>query len=208
MKRTAFTMLELVFVIIVIGILAVLAMPNFNRQPLQEAAEQVASHIRYTQHLAMMDDKYDPADPLWFRENWQLEFKRVSSPLSIYYEIYSDIDHLGNSDSTTHKEVANDPLTASSLDGNSNITELTKYGIKAVSFSDSCHVLTSVAIGELSFDTFGRPYYYISATKPLATNIYKYLIQADCIISLEHQTEGNAIITVRPETGYVLVTYP
>ncbi len=30
MKRFAFTMLELVFVIIVIGILAVLAMPNFN----------------------------------------------------------------------------------------------------------------------------------------------------------------------------------
>ncbi|MDO9208669.1 MAG: prepilin-type N-terminal cleavage/methylation domain-containing protein, partial [Sulfuricurvum sp.] len=39
MKRFAFTMLELVFVIIVIGILAVLAMPNFNRHPLQEAAE-------------------------------------------------------------------------------------------------------------------------------------------------------------------------
>ena len=207
MKRFAFTMLELVFVIIVLGILAVLAIPNFNRHPLQEAAEQVAGHIRYTQHLAMVDDKFDPADILWFREYWQLEFKRVGNPLSIYYEIYSDIDHLGNSDSTTHKEVASDPLTANSLDGNSNITELTRYGIKAVSFSTSCHASTSVAIGELSFDTLGRPYYYINSSKPLVANIYQYLIQTICTISLEHQTDGNATITVSPETGYVSVTY-
>jgi prepilin-type N-terminal cleavage/methylation domain-containing protein len=33
MKRYAFTLLELVFVIIVIGILAVLAMPNFRGNP-------------------------------------------------------------------------------------------------------------------------------------------------------------------------------
>jgi prepilin-type N-terminal cleavage/methylation domain-containing protein len=57
MKRFAFTMLELIFVIIVIGILAVLAMPSFNKNSLAEAAEQVAGHIRYTQHLAMVDDK-------------------------------------------------------------------------------------------------------------------------------------------------------
>ena len=59
MKRLAFTMLELVFVIVVIGILAALAMPNLSTSPLQQAAEEIAGHIRYTQHLAMMEDKYN-----------------------------------------------------------------------------------------------------------------------------------------------------
>ena len=64
--KKAFTMLELVFVIVIIGILAVVAMPSFQRDTLQEAGNQIISHIRYTQHLAMMDDKFNPADATWF----------------------------------------------------------------------------------------------------------------------------------------------
>jgi prepilin-type N-terminal cleavage/methylation domain-containing protein len=203
MKRFAFTLLELVFVIIVIGILAVLAMPNFNRNPLVEAAEQVAGHIRYTQHLAMVDDKFDPNDQLWFRENWQIEFK---SATNVYYEIYSDIDHLGNSDSTTHKEEATDPLTGDSLDGNSDITDLKKkYAIESVTFSANCR--GNGTGKELAFDALGRPYYYITSANPPVTNMSQYLLTSDCNITLVHPTEGNAIITVRPETGYVSVSY-
>lgn len=208
MKRFAFTMLELVFVIIVIGILAVLAMPDLKHNQLQQAAEQVAAHIRYTQHLAMSDDKFDPTDQLWFRENWQLEFKKVNSPLSIYYEIYSDIDHNGNSDTVNPEETARDPLTNEYLDGSNDITDLTrKFGITNVAMSNSCHVASSTAIGELSFDALGRPYYYITSANPPVSNIYKYLLTQDCTITLTHP-DGTATITVRPETGYVSVNYP
>jgi type II secretory pathway pseudopilin PulG len=210
MKRFAFTMLELVFVIIVIGILAVLAMPNFNRHPLQEAAEQVANHIRYTQHLAMVDDKFDPNDTRWYLENWQFEFKRFTTPLRIYYEIYSDIDHNGNSDTVSPEETARDPLTHDYLDGSNKNTDIVrKFAIKSVTFSPSCHVNTSSAIGELAFDHLGRPYYYITGDpggKPLATNMYQYLLKGDCNITLTHP-DGTAVITIRPETGYVSVTY-
>ncbi|MDP2078308.1 MAG: prepilin-type N-terminal cleavage/methylation domain-containing protein [Sulfuricurvum sp.] len=214
MKRFAFTLLELVFVIIVIGILAVLAMPNFRGNPLQTAAEQVASHIRYTQHLAMIDDKFDPNDSLWFRENWQIEFK---SATNVFYEIYSDIDHLGNSDSTTHKEEATDPLTGDSLDGNSDITDLKKrFGITSISFSSNCSGRNNNTGGnptggtgkELSFDSIGRPYFYITSATPIVSNIYAYLLTSDCNITLVHQTDGNATITIHPETGYVSVAYP
>jgi prepilin-type N-terminal cleavage/methylation domain-containing protein len=203
MKRTAFTMLELVFVIIVIGILAVLAMPNFNRQPLQEAAEQVASHIRYTQHLAMVDDKFDPTDSNWFRENWQIEFKKFNSPAERYYEIYGDTDHLGNSDES---ETARDPLSNKLLDYDGNITHLTnKFEIIDMAFSDNCHVGSGV--GQLAFDNLGRPYYYLTQTLPTVANIYQYLLTSICTISLKHKTDGNATITIQPETGYVSVTY-
>lgn len=66
--RKAFTMIELVFVIVVIGILAAVIIPNTRTNPLQEAAIQLLSHIKYTQHLAMTDDTYDENDPNWYKK--------------------------------------------------------------------------------------------------------------------------------------------
>lgn len=213
MKRFAFTMLELVFVIIVIGILAVLAMPDFRSNQLQQAAEQVAAHIRYTQHLAMVDDKFDPTDPLWFRENWQIEFTSTAS--NVWYKIYADTDHNGNCD-VINKEAATDPLNNVTLDGNSDITDLKKrFSITRVTFSPSCSGRNNNSGGlptggtgkELSFDAIGRPYFYITSATPLNSNIYAYLLTSDCNITLSHPTEGNATLTIRPETGYVSVSY-
>ena len=139
MKRFAFTMLELVFVIIVIGILAVLAMPNFNRHPLQEATEQLASHIRYTQHLAMVDDKFDPADANWWKTKWQLEITGTS------YNLYSD----KNDNGFTTGEAAIDPLTKTPI---SSVDLAPKYGITAIT-----------APATLAFDNMGRPYHGFTA---------------------------------------------
>ncbi|MDD3598372.1 type II secretion system protein [Sulfuricurvum sp.] len=203
MKRFAFTMLELVFVIIVIGILAVLAMPNFTTNPLQQAAEQVARDIRYTQHLAMMDDKYDPADPAWFRENWQIDF--TSTPSNVFYTIFSDMDHGGNADDG---EIALDPLTREKMyvdliNGTSDRTNLKdKYGISQVTFQGGCNIGN-----ELSFDALGRPYYFLTSAAPTSANIYQYILAQDCNITLTHPTEGNAILIIKPETGYVSINY-
>ena len=57
--KKAFTMLELVFVIVVVGILAAILIPRTERSPVQECAVDLLSQIRYTQHLAIIDDKYD-----------------------------------------------------------------------------------------------------------------------------------------------------
>ena len=59
MKKRAFTMIELIFVIVVVGILAAIMIPKLNRNASREAANQILTHIRYTQHLAMQDDKYE-----------------------------------------------------------------------------------------------------------------------------------------------------
>jgi hypothetical protein len=53
----------------------------------------------------------------------------------------------------------------------------------------------------------GRPYDYVSETVPLTTDIYARLLTEECNITIVHQTEGNATITVSPETGYVSVRY-
>ncbi|MFA6189885.1 MAG: type II secretion system protein [Sulfuricurvum sp.] len=199
MKRFAFTMLELVFVIIVIGILAVLAMPNFRGNPLQTAAEQVASHIRYTQHLAMVDDKFDPTDATWWKERWQIRF--LTNGATNYYDIFSDVNQGGNSDEI---EEAIDPLTherlgsGNTLNTPNNSVNLTdNYGITAI--AGTCIIGGTNKIG---FDQLGRPYLGVSA------GIFSNSVPVGgCTIILQHQTDGNATITIHPETGYVSVAY-
>ena len=58
-------MIELVFVIVVIGIITAVMLPRIDRDNVYEAAQQLISHIKYTQHLAMMDNKFDDTDDEW-----------------------------------------------------------------------------------------------------------------------------------------------
>ena len=75
-------MIELIFVIVVVGILAAIMIPKLNRNASREAANQVLTHIRYTQHLAMQDDKYEnfisnQSKP-WFKLRWGITFNKTS----------------------------------------------------------------------------------------------------------------------------------
>ena len=205
MKRFAFTMLELVFVIIVIGILAVLAMPNFRGHPLETAAEQVASHIRYTQHLALVNDVYDPISTHWNYARPQISFRECNDVANDghYYFVGSDKDY-----STGHiaeSESAIDPLTKKRLywlnsqcnsdiysERDQSLLLKQKYGVT---------VLPAANCNTISFDNMGRPYNTFSTTNP-----YVGQLANTCTITLSHQ-DGNATITVHPETGYVDVNY-
>ena len=72
--KKAFTMIELVFVIVVLGILAALALPRMDRDLRQEAKDNLLSDICYTQHLALTDNKTNPADPNWQSKLWKITF--------------------------------------------------------------------------------------------------------------------------------------
>ncbi len=208
MKRLAFTLLELVFVIIVIGILAVLAMPNFRGHPLQDAAEQVASHIRYTQHLAMIDDTYNPNDSTWWQTRWQIQFENYAPNPGKIYVIYRNMDKDTNEDDD---EIARDPQTKQLMRGADkdiaippfkymdNLLISKKYGITNVAFSAGCNA-SSATSNRIGFDNLGRPYTRSSTVTPFAN-----LLVNNCVITLVHP-DGNASITVHPETGYVSVT--
>lgn len=209
MKRYAFTMLELVFVIIVIGILAVLAIPSFNSNQLERAAEQVASHIRYTQHLAMTDDKYDPADATWYREKWQIRFRRLMGENG--YVIFSDsVNTQRNADNA---EIAIDPLSGERMNGfdrwdAGNLSA--SYGILGtnVGVVQSCFTadgsLVTANAGVFAFDHLGRPYSGVSN----AGTPTQYRMVNDCNLTLTDNTGQRAIISVRADSGYVSVFYP
>lgn len=191
--KKAFTMLELVFVIVVIGILAAVVIPRIGSNKLQEAAIQVASHIRYTQHLALVDDKFDAGDATWHREKWQIQFE--SGATEVGYVIYSDRNQGGAADNT---ERAIDPLSRKTISEDSDVANLKKkYGITQVQFDATCRGGTT---GELSFDFLGRPYFHLTST----SNNYENLLTANCDITLT-SSEGNAYVRVHPETGYACV---
>ncbi len=72
-------MIELVFVIIVLGILASLAMGRMDRDLKQEAAETILSHIRLAQQLALSDNKHrSDNDAKWQRAYWRFQFSNCS----------------------------------------------------------------------------------------------------------------------------------
>ncbi|MGD9717505.1 MAG: Tfp pilus assembly protein FimT/FimU [Sulfuricurvum sp.] len=208
MKRSAFSLLELIFVIVVIGILAALSIPNMNYSPIQQLGEQVASHIRYTQHLAMSDDKYDPTDETWYREKWQIRFRRLMNENG--YVVFSDADQNRNTDTA---EIAIDPLSGERMNGfdrfeAGNLTA--SYGILGTNLGveQSCftadNTLVTANEGVFAFDHLGRPYSGVSN----AGSDDQYRLAADCNLTLTDVNGNRAIITVRAETGSVSVTYP
>lgn len=216
MKRYAFTMLELVFVIVVLGIMAVLAMPRLDRDPLAEAAEQVARHIRYTQHLAMVDDRFDPTNPQWYSEMWVFRVHHTSdvnnnSEEEWFYEVFSDnAPYNGNS---TINEEAIDPLTKQTLGNGSldntvaddKIINLTRqYGITNVTFSGGNNPRNDLGPTRVAFDNLGRP--YRDADPNANANWRTFMLTSNLNITL-FNAEGNATITVTPITGHVSVTY-
>jgi len=228
--KKAFSMLELVFVLVVIGILAAVIIPSTRTNPLQEAATQVVSDIRYTQHLAMMDDKFDSTDTNWYKERWSIRFKQdlvysLLSPAGLYsnvwaYTIYGDTSHDGNPNLS---EIAKNPLNNSQYlsGGYNNILHVddeksmkkmrlgTSYGINEVSFSGGCR--SNVLY--IYFDHLGRPFNSMNTTAAYesASAGWHKLLTSACKISLcEGSCTGTSsdteiVISIHPETGYTCI---
>ena len=202
--KKAFTLLELVLVIVVIGILAYTISSSFKCNSLREAADQLVSHIRYTQHLAMQDDKFDPKDATWYEKRWQIRFPHttISGEIIYYYEIFRDENKKGNSNLS---EEAVDPLTRQTIgDGTTAIASISskspvnltkKYGISSI--GGTCSILG--AFPTIAFDILGRPYLdtYTGQTSNILHN--------DCNIILNN-SDGNITITVKKETGYTYIS--
>ncbi len=219
--RIAFTMLELVIVVVLIGILSVGVVPLFQRDMLAEAAHQVASHLRYTQHLAMVDNKFNPDDAQWYKARWQIFFTKAKGADHHWaYTIFSDgAGHTGNPDLS---EVAINPLDSSKLltggysgnhitqyDGDRSSNELNighEYGIDNVTFSGGCQLPASRL--RLAFDYYGRPIY---DNQKLFDGMYtkkgkSMLLKKQCRILLS-KNNTTISIAIEPETGFVHILY-
>lgn len=177
-QKKAFTMLELVFVIVVLGILAALALPRMDRDLRQEAKDNILSAIRYTQHLALMDDKTNPTDTNWQVNLWKISFQSDGS----YYTVSSNTNF------------AVDPDGGNLMDGGTNASKNIFIGKK--------YSVDSVTGGcsEIGFDNLGRPF-----TNTISGSTYAGYMSSDCNIIVSFAQSGitDLNITIATETGYV-----
>lgn len=225
--HNAFTLLELVFVIVVVGILAAVVVPKSDTNRLREAALQVVSHIRYTQHLAMTDDRFDTTDSTWYKTMWQIRFTDGIEPLSgkVAYGVFSDTDK--NQAPTAGGNVAVEPLSGLLLTGgvtnalpyddpNNRIYKKANlgmtYGVIGLDFGSEC---TKSGSRRIAFDHLGRPIKgTISIPESTASTYLDVLnlITGTCVITLctvedcDLATNDEKVeISIEPETGYAYI---
>ena len=204
-NRHGFSMIELIFVIIVIGILAALAIPRLERDIRQEAAINILSAIRYTQHLALIDDKTDPRDAQWQKKLWSIHFTNNSTHGGAYYVVGADNDQNGTIGKFS--ESAIDPANGKYMyhhntnpiqqDESPNVILGKQYGINSITPSGGC------TVKHIGFDHLGRPHVSLGG----ATNDYHTYMTSDC--NLTFTFKNNSIdplsIIIEKETGYAYI---
>lgn len=231
--KKAFTLVELIFVVVVIGILAFALWPK--KQPTQalEAARQIVAHIRYTQHLALNDDKFATHTYIatdgtkkniaidWYKRLWRITFSNLTADkdckiggwqYAVYQNIAGDLSDKGQPNGTI--EAARNPAQAgkvlsacySGLSTNTS-DELNlgqTYKIENIYFSEFA---TDSRIQGIIFDELGRA--YPSGDFSQAYNNGKKFKLGDNNsygrITLSAKDGSVAKILVFAETGYACV---
>jgi len=213
--KKAFTMLEFLIVLLIIGILSVAIVPSMKSNKLREAAVQVVSHIKYTQHLAMVDDQFDTTTTDWYKKRWQIIFanythKNPTVKTNVAYSIFSDTSLSGKPDLS---EIAKDTSDLNSIlsGGHSNLDDVNYNDLNAkLSLSDTYGVIdydlkggcSKYSNSRISFDHFGRPMFGdISSMDGPYEDSYNRLVTEQCLIVLS-TVDDSITIAVEPETGY------
>jgi len=208
-KNNAFTMLELVLVIVVLGILSAVTMPKLDRDLKQEAADTILSAIRYTQHLALTDNKHKFNDPTWQRAFWKISFENCSGG-GLFMGIGTDMDREGDTDfSEAALDASNGkPMfwlnTSSCSTGDDlssaseNIFLTKKFGVSAVAGTNSC-----AGVQHIGFDHLGRPHVSFSAS---SIPNYASYINDTCTFTFTMSDNTTLIINIESETGYAYIS--
>ena len=208
-------MLELIMVIIILGILSSLAIPRMDRDYKQEASDSMLSHIRYTQHLALTDNKHKFDKAKWQQRFWRIVFGTCTGN-NRFFMIGTD-DNMETSSNAffSRNEAAIDPSTSKPFfwvsgqacpnggDGTSSeeVFISKKYGIKTILAGGGC-AGTTATMGHIGFDNFGRPHYgFGSSTQPN----YNSLITQACKFTFTLSDDDTFSITIQPETGYAQI---
>ena len=188
-------MLELVFVVVVIGILAAVAIPRLERDNSAEAAYQIARHIRLAQHHALVDDKYENGNPDWKGKMWAITFRTSK----YCYAVYTNLDYPTGTQADEN-ESAIDPLTKKRLYSDTNCNESNartddvllwkSFGVNNIAMSTGCG-----PNNQILFDNLGRPYGSVGN-----------LLNDNCVITIQTDNGHSAEITVYKDTGFVKVT--
>ena len=212
-KKSAFTMIELVFVIVILGILSSLAMGRMERDLKQEAASTILSHIRLTQQLAISDNKHrSDNNPLWQRAYWNINLSTCSNGDWSYIVGSNTGLEFGGANAVSKVESAINPIDGkylwtndcSNLANNESPTVhlSKKYGISNILRTPSC------GNRQIAFDYLGRPHTDTNYNTPDFSKIMINDCNLTFILSTDQNSDGNDdnfTITIEAETGHAFI---
>lgn len=134
--RRGFNVIELIFTIVLIGILSMAGYMMIPDNRLQQAADSIISNLKYTKMLAQTDDRYytmpDSSMPNsvnlnkqmenWKKGMWQFQIHLKGSNAEGSYSIYADTGRTSNSTNFDGRPmsgdlIAKDPINMSCLSG-------------------------------------------------------------------------------------------
>lgn len=206
-SRYAFTMIELIFVIVVLGILASIALPRLDRDHKQDAADSILSNIRYTQHLALMDYKHKFDNNKWQQRFWKIMFSTCANG-DIFYRIGTD-DDMDSGGTFEETEAAIDPINGKPIyladadatcDDDTTVSSeifLTKrFGVTDVDNS-ACNNLSHIG-----FDHLGRPHQGFGNS---ASADYDSYMDTNCTFTVTMSDGDTFDISIAQESGYAQI---
>ncbi len=204
--RLAFSMIELVMVIVVIGILASVAIPNMDKDIRQGAIDTVLSDVRLAQQNALSDDKHDVNNTKWQRAYWHFAYYTCGN--DVVYRVASDVDFDGtitNSESALNskdnKYLFADCNDLDDKDNSPKVNLTREHGISSVTTTGACqdsHIL--------AFDNLGRLHSDITSELP----DYAHLVTKDsdkCQMRFSFQDDNLKPFTleVTPIVGHIKI---
>lgn len=100
--RKAFSMLEMVFILVMLGVMAAVSVMYIPQTKLQQAADYMLQNIKYTKSLAQTDDRFfamqdnsmgqynENQARFWQAGMWQVQFHLTGNTTAHSYSIYAD----------------------------------------------------------------------------------------------------------------------
>ncbi|AJC84307.1 prepilin-type N-terminal cleavage/methylation domain-containing protein [Campylobacter peloridis] len=222
--KKAFSLLELIIVSMILSI--IFSMGYFYLKPdyLHLGAEQILNDIKYTRHLALMQNdfrvkEFNIAKREWYQAKWQIYFIRSKTATNNEqtYTIFLDKNGDGNANIGKNiinkdREIAIDLINPNILmnSGQSGVISQgdskanpkynieKTYGISKVTFEGSCKGST-----RLVFDDYGRLY---SPLKNALRSYDKLLnFNDNCIIKLSNKSNKHICIVINPLNSYAYI---
>lgn len=200
--KKAFSLLELVLVVVLIGLLYTLFIPKKQENRLNELTNRVSLYLSYIRYKALIDDKYSNTD-LWHKQRWTMKFFRCRNEGGIYFSIYSENNDTGQ---VNQSESLKDPLTNKYIYSSNYCeenNENSKYVLLSKNFDIdkvdiSCNDTDS--LGQISFGSNGRVYSKLSNFSNEASS---YEITTPCYIRFTSKKQETSEIKIYPKTAFI-----
>ena len=216
--KKAFTLLEIIFIIVIAGVISSVAIMKFSSKDLLKGVEMVAKDIEYTKHLAIIDDGRIPNDIFLEKANnnnfWTITFIGIGGDPKMSIFKYTDTNiNYGTIDTAAIDYLDKEKVLTLTVGGGKDIDIVDNgmnktssriylkktYGIKSIN-NDKC-LVDGHSINTLFFNEEGVPY---GANSSKGSFLYFQKLKETCTLKFKAGSDTKCI-DIYPETGYVKV---